>query len=47
LLGVSQRHLDSRIQAGQLKTVKDGSRIFITVAQLRQYANRDHVGTGD
>jgi excisionase family DNA binding protein len=45
LLGVSPRHLDNRILNGDLKVVRDGSRVFITLAQLRQYASRDHAGT--
>jgi excisionase family DNA binding protein len=45
LLGVSQRHLDNRILTGALKVIRDGSRVFISLAQLRAYANRDHVGT--
>jgi hypothetical protein len=42
LLGISPRHLDHRITTGAIKVIRDGSRIFVTPAQLRQYAQRDH-----
>jgi excisionase family DNA binding protein len=45
LLGISPRHLDNRILNGALKVVRDGSRVFITLAQLKAYAGRDHIGT--
>jgi hypothetical protein len=43
LLGISTRHLDYRILTGQLKAIRDGSRVYVTPAALKAYASRDHV----
>ena len=45
LAGFSVRHLDNRILNGEIKVVRDGSRVFITAAQLKAYCSRDHVRT--
>jgi hypothetical protein len=40
-LGISLRLLDNRIATGALKAVRDGGRIFVTSAALKNYAGRD------
>jgi hypothetical protein len=45
VLGMSQRTLDYRIKAGEIKTKRDGDRVYITAAELRGYSQRDHAGT--
>jgi len=41
-LGISQRQLDYRIANKEIRTVRDGDAVFITVAELRRYATTNH-----
>jgi hypothetical protein len=41
-LGISQRQLDYRIANKEIRTVRDGGAVFITVAELRRYATTNH-----
>ena len=41
-LGISQRQLDYRIANKELRTVRDGDAVFISMAELRRYALTNH-----
>lgn len=41
-LGISQRQLDYRIANKEIRTVRDGDAVFITMAELRRYATTNH-----
>lgn len=41
-LGISQRQLDYRIASKEIRTVRDGDAVFITIAELRRYATTNH-----
>jgi hypothetical protein len=41
-LGISQRQIDYRIARKELRTVRDGDGVFITIAELRRYASTNH-----
>ncbi len=41
-LGISQRQLDYRISRREIRTVRDGDAVFITMAELRRYASTSH-----
>ena len=43
LLSMSLRQLDYRISNQEIATKRDGKRVYITVAELRRYAQSDHV----
>ena len=42
MLSMSLRSLDYRISNQEIEVKRDGRRIYITIATLRQYAQRDH-----
>jgi excisionase family DNA binding protein len=41
LAGISQRAFDRRIAEGDIKTVRDGGRVFITHDELMRYCGSD------
>ena len=41
-LGISQRQIDYRIANKELRTVRDGDGVFITMAELRRYSTTNH-----
>lgn len=41
-LGISLRQLDYRISQKEIRTVRDGDAVFITMAELRRYATANH-----
>ena len=41
-LGISQRQLDYRIASKEIRTVRDGDAVFISMAELRRYASTNH-----
>jgi hypothetical protein len=41
-LGISQRQLDYRIAQKEIRTVRDGDAVFISMAELRRYASTNH-----
>ena len=41
-LGISQRQLDYRIARKEIRTVRDGDAVFISMAELRRYAATNH-----
>jgi len=41
-LGISQRQLDYRIASKEIRTVRDGDAVFISMAELRRYATTNH-----
>jgi hypothetical protein len=41
-LGISQRQLDYRIANKEIRTVRDGDAVFISMAELRRYASTNH-----
>lgn len=42
VLNMSLRQLDYRIATGEIKTRRDGGRVYITTDEVRRYAQRDH-----
>jgi len=42
MLSMSLRSLDYRVSNQEIEVKRDGKRVYITVAALRQYAQRDH-----
>jgi len=42
LLSISKRMLEYRIAAKQIRTVRDGHRVFILISDLRGYARTNH-----
>lgn len=42
LLSISKRMLEYRIAAKQIRTVRDGRRVFILISDLRSYARTNH-----
>jgi len=41
-LGISQRQVDYRIANKEIRTVRDGDAVFISMAELRRYATTNH-----
>lgn len=41
-LDISLRQLDYRIANKEIRTVRDGDAVFITMAELRRYATTNH-----
>ena len=42
LLSISKRMLEYRIAAKQIRTVRDGRRVFIKISDLRGYGGTNH-----
>ncbi len=43
LLGISPRHLAYRIANSEIRTIRDGRAVLITMIELRRYASTNHL----